>query len=109
MKEDSYTDVTLKLDNGKQFFCHRCVLAGSSAYFDCMLSRGMRQSKVQIVYLVGVSSSMMAQILQFIDTSRCTFKYADFFDMLTLSNMFQLEELEMALTENILKPGLTSN
>lgn len=57
MKDEKYIDVRLKLDDGTEFPCNRCILASKSPYFDCLLSGGMRESKADVVPVVGVSPS----------------------------------------------------
>jgi len=101
MKEERYTDVTLQFDDGKRFSCHRCVLASSSDYFDCMFSNGMRESSEDVVEVVGVTSAIMAVALEFMYTGQCECVLEDFFDLLLLANMYELKELERGLVDRV--------
>jgi hypothetical protein len=74
MKEEKYVDIRLRLDDGTEFSCHRCILASKSSYFDCLLSGGMRESKADVVPVIGISPRIMAATLDFIYTGSCSFK-----------------------------------
>ena len=68
MKEDAYTDVTLKMDDGREFRCHRLVLASKSDYFHALFSGGFGESSQQIIPIKNMKSSVMEIVLEYVYT-----------------------------------------
>ena len=64
--ENKYFDVTLVSDDGEFFSAHKIILASQSKKFSQILSRmTMSSTFFQTIYMMGVSSSELADILDF--------------------------------------------
>ena len=61
-------DVTLVVENGKEFKAHRRVLSEASPFFEKMLNSGMRESNEGVVRLEMLTELCLRDILEFIYT-----------------------------------------
>ena len=59
-------DITLVVEDGKQFQVHRNVLSLASPFFEKLLSSDMKESNEGVIRLHTITESQMADILQFI-------------------------------------------
>ncbi|CAH1801912.1 unnamed protein product [Owenia fusiformis] len=76
-QDEVFTDVTLEVE-GKQFNCHKIILAANSPYFRSLLTNGMAETTKKSIELKDVSSTTMEHILRFI--------YHDFKDISDIGN-----------------------
>ncbi|KAL9976013.1 hypothetical protein ACROYT_G013242 [Oculina patagonica] len=59
-------DITLVVENGKEFRAHRNVLSHVSPFFEKLLSTDMKENNEGVIRLEWITESQMADILQFI-------------------------------------------
>ncbi|CAH1793511.1 unnamed protein product [Owenia fusiformis] len=64
-RDNVFTDITLEVE-GKQFNCHKIILAANSPYFNSLLTNGMAETTKKTIELKDVSSVAMEHILRFI-------------------------------------------
>jgi len=98
--DGKFVDITLKMDDGAEFPCHRNVLAANSDYFLHMFSNDMSETNKKIVKIAEVPSPIMKIALDYMYLLRCTFAYSQFFDLLIVANMFEIKGLEQCLGES---------
>ena len=65
---DNPYDVTLVVEDGKEFRAHRKVLSEASPFFDKLLNSGMRESKEGVVRLEMLTEAGLGAVLEFIYT-----------------------------------------
>ena len=102
-KDATYTDACLKTEDGREFPCHRCILAAKSEYFHLLFSGGFRETKETSISIKGVSSEIMSIILEYLYTSECKFGYDHCIDLLVAANMMQVNDLEFIIMNEISK------
>ncbi len=69
--ERKFFDVTLCAE-GKEFHCHRTVLAAASTYFRAMFAGTLRESVMDRVVLHEVSAELLGLLVDFCYTGRVT-------------------------------------
>ena len=70
LREDKeFTDVSLGMDDGQTIRAHRVILSSSSPFFKKMLSK--HAEKNPLIYLVGIPSSVVQSIIDFIYIGKC--------------------------------------
>ena len=69
-KEKEFVDVTLCVE-GREFSCHKNVLAISSPFFMAMFSNGMVESQQDKITLKELDSLTMELVLDYIYTGMC--------------------------------------
>ena len=62
-------DLTLIVEDGKEFKAHRDVLSKASPFFEKLLNSDMKEAKEGIIRLDMINESVMSAILEFIYTS----------------------------------------
>ncbi|KAL9974714.1 hypothetical protein ACROYT_G011788 [Oculina patagonica] len=65
---DQPCDITLVVEDGKEFQAHRQVLSEASPFFEKLLNSDMKESKEGVVRLEMFSESVMGKTLEFIYT-----------------------------------------
>jgi len=65
---DQPCDVTLVVEDGKEFKAHRQILSETSPFFEKLLNSGLKESKEETVRLEALTASAMGDILEFIYT-----------------------------------------
>ena len=65
---DTPSDVTIIVEDGKEFQAHKHILADASPFFEKLLSTEMRESKDGVVRLQMLTESVLGDILEFIYT-----------------------------------------
>ena len=61
-------DITLVVEDGKEFKAHRSVLSEASRFFEKLLNSGMREANEGVVRLEMVPEHLLRDILEFIYT-----------------------------------------
>ncbi|XP_078687063.1 ectoderm-neural cortex protein 1-like [Branchiostoma floridae x Branchiostoma belcheri] len=86
-----FLDVVVQVD-GKEFPCHRAVLA-STRYFKTMLSSDLAESNSKVVQLNKVDSTSFSKILDFLYTGKIIISKDDVQDILQAAHMLQLDKI----------------
>ena len=63
-------DVTLVVEDGKEFKAHRRILADASTFFQKLLSSDMKESNEGVIRLEMITEACITDILEFIYTGR---------------------------------------
>lgn len=88
-------DVTLCVD-GREFPCHRCVLAAFSSYFEAMFSGNMVESQQNKVTINGIESSILEKLLDYAYTSEITINRQNVQNLLAASNLLEIMQVKEA-------------
>lgn len=88
-------DVTLVVD-GEEFYCHKCVLASLSTYFNAMFSTELAESKQTNVSINSVESCTMKLIIDYAYTSQLDITDINVQNVLTAANLFDIMSLKEA-------------
>ncbi|XP_019634967.1 PREDICTED: kelch-like protein 12 [Branchiostoma belcheri] len=86
-----FLDVVVQVE-GKEFPCHRAVLA-STRYFKTMLSSNLSESDSEVIQLCGIDSTSFSKILDFLYTGEIRIGKDDVQDILQTAHMLQLEKI----------------
>ncbi|XP_019640554.1 PREDICTED: LOW QUALITY PROTEIN: uncharacterized protein LOC109482311 [Branchiostoma belcheri] len=90
-KTGEFLDVVVQVE-GREFPCHRAVLA-STRYFNTMMSSNLAESSSEVVQLQDVDATSFSKILDFLYTGKiCTTK-DDVQDILQTAHMLQLGKI----------------
>uniref|UniRef100_A0A8D2LHT8 Kelch like family member 40 n=1 Tax=Varanus komodoensis TaxID=61221 RepID=A0A8D2LHT8_VARKO len=87
-----FLDCVLKV-KGKEFPCHRLVLAACSPYFRAMFLSEMEESKKREIDLEDVDPEVMGKILHYIYTSELEITEQNVQDIFSVANMFQIPSI----------------
>jgi len=85
-------DVTLSVD-GKQFNCHRALLASSSEYFRCLFTTKLSEQNQSVISISGVDARSMKLVLDYIYTGCVELNSDTVQNLLSSANLFQLAGL----------------
>jgi len=92
IESEMYSDVTLELQDGKQFQCHKGVLAARTQYFNTMFYGAWKESSDTIIKLLNFSSSVFESVLNFIYTANPELPQdIDVVDLLIAQDMLNVE------------------
>lgn len=89
---NKFLDCVLKV-KGKEFPCHRLVLAACSPYFRAMFLSDTEESKKKEVNLEDVDPEIMGKILHYIYTSELEITEQNVQDIFSVANMFQIPSI----------------
>lgn len=98
---DSYSDVTLKVDHA-YFQAHRVILAARSEYFRALLYGGMRESSECEVELKDTNVAAFKVLLRYIYTGKISLtniKEDLILEILGLAHIYGFNELEESISE----------
>jgi len=96
-------DVSLKMDDGKSFLCHRNILALGSSYFEAMFSSHMTECENDVISISGVQSHIMAFVVDFLYKKPLDIPSDDVFDLLSAADLFQLSSLSKAVVDKLVE------
>ncbi|XP_070542884.1 kelch-like protein 24 [Ptychodera flava] len=96
--QKQFSDVTLSV-NGKEFPCHRVVLASSSSYFKAMFYHDLKESTTPKVRLNQVDADILEQLIDFIYTSKLTITDANVQSLLETADLLQILPVKGACAE----------
>ncbi|KAM9801799.1 kelch-like protein 6 isoform 1-T1 [Syngnathus typhle] len=82
------TDVVVCVQ-GRDFPCHRAILAAASQYFRAMFCSGLRESQEERVEMKGLDSETMRTLLQYTYTSRALLTHSNVQSVLEAASQFQ--------------------
>ncbi|XP_066484766.1 kelch-like protein 40 [Tiliqua scincoides] len=92
LDHNKFLDCVLKV-KGKEFPCHRLVLAACSPYFRAMFLSDMEESKKREVSLEDVDPDVLGKILHYIYTSELEITEQNVQDIFSVANMFQIPSI----------------
>uniref|UniRef100_A0A8D0G5I5 Kelch like family member 40 n=1 Tax=Sphenodon punctatus TaxID=8508 RepID=A0A8D0G5I5_SPHPU len=92
LDHDKFLDCILKV-KGKEFPCHRLVLAACSPYFRAMFLSDMEESKKKEIKLEDVDPEVMGKILHYIYTSELEITEQNVQSIFSVANMFQIPSI----------------
>uniref|UniRef100_A0A8D0DTS3 Kelch like family member 40 n=1 Tax=Salvator merianae TaxID=96440 RepID=A0A8D0DTS3_SALMN len=92
LDHNKFLDCVLKV-KGKEFPCHRLVLAACSPYFRAMFLSDMEESKKREVNLEDVDPEVLGKILHYIYTSELEITEQNVQDIFSVANMFQIPSI----------------
>ncbi|KAM4747387.1 kelch repeat and BTB domain-containing protein 8-like [Rhinophrynus dorsalis] len=95
-------DTTI-VTEGKQFFCHRVLLASISPYFRAMFCCPMKESSLGEVQLLDISTSVMEAVLHFVYTGEVSINLNTVHDLFTVSSRLQIIPLLDRCSSYLLK------
>nr|XP_056713187.1 kelch-like protein 40 [Euleptes europaea] len=87
-----FLDCVLKV-KGKEFPCHRLVLAACSPYFRALFLSDTEESKKKEVSLEDIDPEVMGKILHYIYTSELELTEQNVQDIFSVANMFQIPSI----------------
>ncbi|XP_006641983.2 kelch-like protein 21 [Lepisosteus oculatus] len=93
--ERKFFDVTLRAE-GREFPCHRAVLAAASNYFKAMFAGTLRESAMDCVELHEVSAELLGLLLDFCYTGRVTVSQDNVDLLLKTADLFQFPSVKEA-------------
>ncbi|XP_007444631.2 kelch-like protein 40 [Python bivittatus] len=92
LDHQKFLDCILKV-KGKEFPCHRLVLAACSPYFRALFLSDIDESKKREVSLEDVDPEVMSKILHYIYTSELEITEQNVQDIFSVANMFQIPSI----------------
>lgn len=92
LDHQKFLDCVLKV-KGKEFPCHRLVLAACSPYFRAMFLSDIEESQKKEVNLEDVDPEVMSKILHYIYTSELEITEQNVQDIFSVANMFQIPSI----------------
>ncbi|XP_062972512.1 kelch-like protein 40 [Elgaria multicarinata webbii] len=92
LDHSKFLDCVLKA-KGKEFPCHRLVLAACSPYFRAMFLSDMEESKKKEISLEEVDPEVLGKILHYIYTSELEITEQNVQDIFSVANMFQIPSI----------------
>lgn len=93
--ERKFFDVTLCAE-GREFPCHRTVLAAASNYFKAMFAGTLRESGMDRVELHEVSAAVLGLLVDFCYTGRATVSHENVDPLLKGADLFQFPSVKEA-------------
>ncbi|XP_061442002.1 kelch-like protein 40 [Rhineura floridana] len=92
LDHNKFLDCVLKV-KGKEFPCHRLVLAACSPYFRAMFLSDVEESKKKEISLEDVDPEVVGKILHYIYTSELELTEQNVQDIFSVANMFQIPSI----------------
>ncbi|KAK2913271.1 hypothetical protein Q8A67_001670 [Cirrhinus molitorella] len=84
-------DVVIQTNSGDRFPAHRVILAAGADYFRALLCGGLRESGESVVFLRGVTSWVLRDLLDFIYSGRLNLSFRNVWDLTEAASQFQLQ------------------
>ena len=107
-KHQEFVDVTLCVD-GREFPCHKNVLAVSSPFFEAMFSTSMVESQQSKITLKELEGLTMELVLDYVYTGSVSLSEDTVQNLLSASNRFQLISLRRGCAEFMMNHITVSN
>ncbi|XP_040208145.1 kelch-like protein 40 [Rana temporaria] len=92
LDHNKFIDCVLRIQ-GKEFPCHRLVLAACSPYFRAMFLSDLEESKKKEIDLEDVDPDVMGKIIHYIYTSEIEITEKNVQDIFSVANMFQIPSI----------------
>jgi len=85
-------DVTLAVE-GKEFPCHKALMASASEYFRCLFTTSLEEQGRSSIVIGGVCASSMELVLNYVYCGRVELTTENVQSLLSAANLFQLKGL----------------
>jgi hypothetical protein len=85
-------DVTLTVD-GREFECHRSLLASASEYFRCLFTTNLAEHDQPVISISGIDTGSMQLVLDYVYTGKVELSADTVQSLLSSANLFQLKGL----------------
>ncbi|XP_044150124.1 kelch-like protein 40 [Bufo gargarizans] len=108
LDNNKFIDCILKI-KGKEFPCHRLVLAACSSYFRAMFVSDLEESRKKEIDLEDVDPDVMEKILNYIYTSEIEITEKNVQDIFSVANMFQIPSIFTVCVSFLQKKMCLSN
>nr|XP_033787680.1 kelch-like protein 40 [Geotrypetes seraphini] len=92
LDHNKFVDCVLKI-KGKEFPCHRLVLAACSPYFRTMFLSELEEHKKKEISLEDVDPEVMGKILHYLYTSEIEITDQNVQDIFSVANLFQIPSI----------------
>ncbi|XP_063063525.1 kelch-like protein 40b [Engraulis encrasicolus] len=92
LENDKFVDCTLKV-KGREFPCHRLVLAACSSYFRAFFQSDVEESRKREVVFDEVEPGVMGMILRYLYTSSINVTEQNVQDVFAVANMLQIPSI----------------
>ena len=99
-------DVTLAIQDGKEFKAHRRVLSEASPFFERLLKSDMKESIEGVIHLEMINEQRLGDILEFIYTGHVQISAAEenyARDLITMSDYLVLPRLKAVAGKHLVK------
>nr|XP_023674210.1 kelch-like protein 6 isoform X2 [Paramormyrops kingsleyae] len=106
--EQSLTDVILHVE-GREFPCHRVVLAAASHYFRAMFCNDLREKREEQIHIKGVEAETMAVLLDYTYTSKVLITKQNVQKILEAASLFQFLRMVEACSSFLTNALLPEN
>ena len=109
---DDPFDVTLVIQNGKEFKAHRRVLSEASPFFERLLKSDMKESIEGVIHLEMINEQCLNDILEFIYTSHVQISVAEekyTRDLIAMADYLVLPRLKAVAGKHLVKDLKISN
>ena len=91
-RDGGYSDVSIRV-SGKEFPCHKVILAAGSPYFKSMFESGMEESRTNTIELRQVDGEVFEKVVHFIYTGHVEITASILQELFTQAYMFQVTSL----------------
>ena len=88
---------------GREFLCHRVILASASAYFHAMFAGGFAETVQTSIHLNEIPGSSLSSILDYIYMGQTMVDGSTAQDLLVAAHMLQLTSLENQCSDYMVK------
>ena len=105
-------DVTLAIQDGKEFRAHRRVLSEASPFFERLLKSDMKESIEGVIHLEMINEQCLRDILEFIYTGHVQISAAEenyARDLITMSDYLVLPRLKAVAGKHLVKDLKVTN
>ena len=93
--KEKFCDVTLCAE-GREFPCHRCVLASFSPYFCAMFGGNLAESQQNVITINGIEAVMLEMLINYAYTSEITISRQNVQSLLSASNLLEIISVKNA-------------
>jgi len=93
LTSSKFSDVVIRCENGKEFNCHKAILAARSVYFEKMFTLPLSESSSGVVEMKEIDSDTFEAFLQYIYTGKVENDQFDKMALLDCANRFDVPSL----------------
>lgn len=110
LKNELFSDVQFRLDDGTIIYGHRCVLYARSDYFRKMFGGKMLESTMQQIDITGVRKQVFEAVLEYLYTGKLEIDDGQLaVDVLKAADMFSMDDLRRLCVKCVEQAVTTDN